>query len=428
VATVGTGRPLRVLQIIHTYYPVAGGSELLFRKIAEGLAARGIEVSVFTSTARSTGDFIASTAETLPAGTENIGGVNVRRFPFRQFSPFARRQMSAVSHLWSTRHWPGYGKLKVLWVGPHLHGLVKSALRFSPDVIAATASPFLPMFRAAQAARRAGRPIALLPCLHPGDRWLVDNPALLGLLRGADAVMALTPYEIQLLRALDVPADRLSLIGGGVEADAAKSARRGLRAQFGIAESEPLVLFCGRKEEAKGVHDVLEAMARLWQQEKPGTLVLVGASTDYSRTHLARMIGRLPSEWRTRVVNRDDVEEDEKWGWYCECDVLAHPSHVESFGLVYLEAWLCGKPVIGGRTGPQSSVISEGHDGFLVKPGEVDELVLRLGRLLYEPDLAVTLGRAGRAKVLNQFTWDVVVDRAEKLYRTLAANYTHAAD
>jgi glycosyltransferase involved in cell wall biosynthesis len=426
VAALRSDRPLRVLQIVHTYHPVIGGSEFLFRKIAEGLVARGIDVSVFTSTARSSGDFIASNAETFPVGTENIGGVNVRRFPFRQLSPVARRGLSAVSHLWSTRHWPGYGMLKVIWVGPHLQDLVRSAVQFSPDVIAATASPFLPMYRAAQAARRAGSPIALMPCLHPGDRWLVDNPALFRLLRTADAVMALTQYEIGLLRALDVPADRLWLIGGGVEADAPKCARRGLRAQFEIPEAEPLVLFCGRKEEGKGVQDVLEAMIRLWQQDRPGTLVLVGASTEYSRTHLARMIGRLPSEWRTRLVIRDDIEEDEKWGWYCECDVLAHPSHVESFGLVYLEAWLCGKPVIGGRTGAQSCVIDEGRDGFLVKPGDVDELVMKLDRLLSEPDLGATFGRVGRAKVLNQFTWDLVVDRAERMFRTLASNHAHA--
>jgi glycosyltransferase involved in cell wall biosynthesis len=321
--------------------------------------------------------------------------------------------------------------LKAMRVGPHLPGLVRSAVRFSPDVIAATPAPCLPLYRAAAAARQIGRPIAIMPCLHPADRWFIDNPALLRLLRTADAVMALTPYEARLLRALEVPANRLWLIGAGVAIDANKSARPGLREQFAIPTAQPIVLFCGRKEERKGIQDVLEAMVRLWQHNGSGTLVLAGASTDYSRTHLARMIGRLPPEWKRRVLVRDDIEEDEKWGWYSECAVLAHPSQVESFGFVYLEAWLSGKPVIGGRTGPQCSVIDEGRDGWLVRPGDVDELTTTLRRVLEEPGFGEALGRAGRAKALSQFTWDAVVDRAAEMYRHLAscrANATNQRD
>jgi glycosyltransferase involved in cell wall biosynthesis len=426
-SSVKSDRPLRVLQVVHDYYPAVGGSELQFRQIAEGLAARGVEVSVFTSTARSTGDFVKPNAETFPAGTENINGVQVRRFPFRQFSPPIRRGLSKFSQLWSSRRWPGYGELKTIWVGPHLPGLVRHAVRWAPDIITATAAPFMPIYRAAKAARRANRPVALMPCLHPGDRWLMDNPALLRLLRRADGIMALTHYEMRLLQALGVDAGRLWLIGNGIAAGAAQCAARGLRARFKIPEAEPVVLFCSRKEEGKGIQDVLEAMVRLWQQNKSGALVLAGASTEFSRTWLARLIDRLPPEWKTRVLIRDDIEEAEKWGWYSECDVFALPSHIDSFGLVYLEAWLCGKPVIGGRTGAQCSVIEEGRDGLLVRLGDVDELAAAIGRVLSEPGLGPALGRAGRAKVLSRYTWDSVVDRAEEMYRRLAAQYRHAS-
>jgi glycosyltransferase involved in cell wall biosynthesis len=316
--------------------------------------------------------------------------------------------------------------LKAIWVGPHLPGIVRSAVRWRPDVIAATAAPFLPLYRAARAARRAEVPIAIMPCLHPADRWVMDNPALIDLLRRADGVMALTPYEMRFLRALDVPAERLFLIGGGVAPDAPMCALRGVRTEFGIPPGEPLVLFCGRKEEGKGIQDLLRAMVRLWERDEPGALVLAGASTEYSRTDLERIIATLPGGWRRRVVVRDDIGEDEKWGWYTECDVLAHPSRVESFGLVYLEAWLCGKPVIGGRTGPQASLIDEGRDGLLVRPGDVEELATQLRRLLFEPGLSAALGRAGREKVLHSFTWDAVVDRAAAMYRQLATNHEHA--
>jgi len=415
-----------VLHVVHDYFPAVGGSELLFQKIGEGLARRGVEIVVFTSTARTTGDFIRSHADTLAAGTENVNGVNVRRFRYRQFAPWARRSLDVASHVWSTNHWPGYGRLKALWVGPHLPGLVRQIVDLSPHLIAATAAPFLPLYKAAQAARRVDVPFVVMPCLHPGDRWLIDNPALLNLLPTADAVMALTPHEMLFLRALEVPADRIRLIGAGVAADAAATAERGLRAKFGIPGDEPIVLFCGRKEEGKGVQHVLEAMVRLWQRGIRAMVVLAGGSTDYSRTYLTRLIGRLPAEWRRRVVIRDDISEAEKWGWYCECDVLAHPSHIESFGIVYLEAWLCGKPVVGGRTGPQMSLIDEGRDGLLVRFGDVEELAMQIGRLLTEPGLAVVLGRAGREKVLQHYTWETIVDRAAELYLSLARGHEHA--
>lgn len=118
---------------------------------------------------------------------------------------------------------------------------------------------------------------------------------------------------------------------------------------------------------------------------------------------------------------RDDVTEAEKWGWYEACDVMAHPSHVESFGLVYLEAWSCGKPVIGGRTGPQAALIEDGVDGYLVKPRSAQELAAAIRRVLDDPERARRLGEAGRQKVLHEDTWDRVVDRAEALYQSLVA-------
>ena len=158
----------------------------------------------FTSTARRSGDFIKAAGQTLPAGRDTVNGLPVHRFGFVEFPPAVRRVMDATSHLWSTRQWPGYGKVKAWWVGPHMRGLVRAAVRLRPNLIAATAAPFLPLWDAARAASLARVPLAIMPCLHPGDRWLGDNPSLVRLLRRADAVMALTVYEKRMLQALCV--------------------------------------------------------------------------------------------------------------------------------------------------------------------------------------------------------------------------------
>jgi glycosyltransferase involved in cell wall biosynthesis len=414
-------RPLRILHIVHDYYPAVGGSEVLFQRVAEGLAERGWEIWTFTSTARRTADFVSSRTDVLPPGIENVNGLPVRRFRFVQFPRPVRRIMDATSHVWSTRKWPGYGRFKAWWVGPHMRGLTRAAAQHRPDVIAATAAPFLPLWHASRAAARAGVPVVLMPCLHPGDPWLMDNPSLLRLLRKADGVMALTTFEKRMLRALEVDASRIAVVGGGVAPNARLDGTSGLRQAHGIPQNEPLVLFCGRKEQSKGVQQVVEAMLRLWQQGMRAHLVLAGGATEFSTHSLRPFIERIPPEWRRRALVRDDVTEAEKWGWYAACDLLAHPSHVESFGLVYLEAWSCAKPVIGGRTGPQAALIDDGTDGLLVDPCNAPELASAIRSLIEDPVRARRFGEAGRQKVLAEHTWERVVDRVAALYESLAA-------
>jgi glycosyltransferase involved in cell wall biosynthesis len=415
---------VRILKITHDYFPAIGGSELVFQRIAEGLVARGEDVWVFTSTARRTSDFIDPHAEGYPPGLESINGVKVRRFRYLRLPPLVRRAVNRSAIRWWSRGWPGYGHAKTAFVGPHLPGLVREAVRLRPDIIVATASPFRPIYLAARAARRAQVPAAIMPCLHPGDNWLLDNPALFSLLRSVDAVLTLTDYERLLLQSLGVPASRLRYLAGGVSAEAAEApADTDLRRRFGFTADEPLVLFLGRKEEHKGVMDVAQAMIALWQAGSTARLVLAGASTPYSEQVLEPFLRELPPQWRSRVVSRTDISEAEKWGWYRECSLLAHPSRVESFGLIYLEAWLFGKPVIGCRSGPVSSLIHHGRDGLLVGYADRDELAAAIARLLDNPEAARAMGQEGRRKTLQNFTWAHVIDRAHAIYRALVEEH-----
>jgi len=238
-------------------------------------------------------------------------------------------------------------------------------------------------------------------------------------------VFTLTRYEGLLLRSLGVVEERVFLLGGGVDEHAPERRERSLRERFGFEPQAPLVLFLGRKEEGKGIRTVVEAMRRLWREGRPGTLVLAGASTDDSRRVLSAWLASLPLESRERILCRDDVDEAEKWGWLAECDLLAHPSAVESFGLVYLEAWAAGRPVIAGRNGPSAALIRHGVDGLLVGHGDVDELAASIARLLDAPAWARQLGEQGRERVRREHTWPRVVDRARVFYQT-AVDRHHA--
>src|SRR5207249_2870716 len=124
MTATGADHRLRVVHVVHDYYPAIGGSERLFQTIAEGLARRGFDSWVVTSTARSIAEFVGNHAEPpiLRAGTEEINGVHVKRLPFAKRSPLVRQSLAALSSLWSSRRLPGYGKLKAFWAGPHIRG------------------------------------------------------------------------------------------------------------------------------------------------------------------------------------------------------------------------------------------------------------------------------------------------------------------
>jgi glycosyltransferase involved in cell wall biosynthesis len=85
-------------------------------------------------------------------------------------------------------------------------------------------------------------------------------------------------------------------------------------------------------------------------------------------------------------------------------DVFASPSGHESFGITFVEAWACGKPVIGTRVGAIPSVIDEGHDGLLVPYGDPHALANAILALLSDPPRGQEMGEARRQKVLAHYT------------------------
>jgi glycosyltransferase involved in cell wall biosynthesis len=98
------------------------------------------------------------------------------------------------------------------------------------------------------------------------------------------------------------------------------------------------------------------------------------------------------------------------------------PSSGEAFGIVYLEAWIAGKPVVGLDLPAVATVIEDGVDGWLVPVDDSMALATVLGRWVDAPHLAREMGAHGRAKVLNRFTVSRVADVAEGVYlRTLRA-------
>ena len=186
-----------------------------------------------------------------------------------------------------------------------------------------------------------------------------------------------------------------------------KEKNREMVARLGL-DGKKVLLTVGRLSERKGQDTVLRAMPTVLR-EAPNAVYLIAGGGAYG-SELRELADSLGIMANVRFLG--EVSQEELPDIYGVCDVFVMPNRVlggndvEGFGIVFLEANACGKPVIGGRSGGVPEAVADGETGLLVdgnSPAAVAEAVLRL---LKNPDLARRLGRAGRERVCRELTWD----------------------
>lgn len=153
-------------------------------------------------------------------------------------------------------------------------------------------------------------------------------------------------------------------------------------------------------EKRKGIDDVLYALASPALRDEKVEYVVVGDGTDRSR------LESLADELRllSKVTFLGAIDAAALKAEFRRCDVFVMPSTQEGFGIVFLEAMACGRPVVASRFGGVPEVVAHGETGLLVDPGDADGLVRALRALMDDPCLRIRLGEAGRRRVEARFT------------------------
>jgi phosphatidyl-myo-inositol dimannoside synthase len=179
-----------------------------------------------------------------------------------------------------------------------------------------------------------------------------------------------------------------------------------------------VVLTVGRwrsDERYKGVDTLITALPKLLPRWPELQLVAVGEGED--------------REWLEDLAEENGVRRHvhflsglsyaELAACYGHCEIFALPSRGEGFGLVYLEAMACGKPVIGGAHGGAPEVIDDGRTGYLVQHGDAIQLATAIETLLVNPEVGLEMGRRGRQRVENEFRFSVFAKSFRKILREL---------
>jgi phosphatidylinositol alpha-1,6-mannosyltransferase len=177
-----------------------------------------------------------------------------------------------------------------------------------------------------------------------------------------------------------------------------------------------VILTVGRwlaAERYKGMDTLITALPRLLTQRPELQLVIAGSGDDRAWLEdLAEQNG----------VNRHvhflaELSYPELAACYSACEIFALPSKGEGFGLVYLEAMACGKPVIGGAHGGAPEIIEDGVTGYLVPHGDPMQLATSLEALLADPTNAKEMGARGKLRVDHEFRFNTFAKALKKILR-----------
>jgi alpha-maltose-1-phosphate synthase len=252
----------------------------------------------------------------------------------------------------------------------------------------------------------------------------------------ADAIIAVsngTKADIQ--RAYpDVDPTRIHVIYNGIDLEQYQYTEdASALVRYGVDTSKPYVLFVGRITRQKGVTHLVDAI-RYLPADTQVVLCAGAPDTPEIAAEMREKVEAAKSAGANVVWIEKMVTKTEAIQLYSHCAVFCCPSVYEPFGIINLEAMACRAPVVASATGGILEVVVEGETGYLV-PFEADpatsfptqpeqfakDLAAKVSALLADPETAKAMGKAGRRRVEEQFSWTAIAAQTVELYQRLIA-------
>ena len=189
------------------------------------------------------------------------------------------------------------------------------------------------------------------------------------------------------------------------------------RNKYDIPQDAKVMLTVARIDAQKNQH-MAARLLRTFRDIEPKThLLIVGNVTNPSYyDELLNIIDREGLGDHVTIVPGIPSNSQELVDAYHAADMLLLSSFHEPFGIVILEAWAAGLPVLASNVGGIPHFVGDGIDGLLFDPNDDDSLVQVFGQLNADGGLAQRLAEAGRAKVCAEYDWDVVTRKLLSIY------------
>ena len=397
-----------------------GGTETVILEISRQQQRAGWSPEIFTS--------MALTKQR----DETIGGVPVKRFPYcYPFFGLSAADKAALDkkggNLLSLSLFNALRREKNVRLF-HAHALkrvggeVRTAARWQkkPFVVSLHGGVFdVPtaelgtMLKPIENKTEWGKPFGALF----GSRRVLDD---------ADFVICVGQSEMEKAKK-QLSHERIAYLPNGV--DCAKFATgdgAAFRAKHGIPSGAFLALNISRIDAQKNQLLALEAFAKLRAQQPNSFLILIGPETqpDYAK-RLRDFIAANNLGDHVKILPGMRNDNPELIQAFHACDVFVLPSMHEPFGIVVLEAWSSGKPVIASRVGGLQALVSDGDTGFFINPNASDaavDLAAKLNRFATEPELKNKIGANGLREAKSKYDWTQIGQQLETLYQRAEEN------
>jgi starch synthase len=257
-------------------------------------------------------------------------------------------------------------------------------------------------------------------------------------LEGADAIVAVSSEMrrdvLSVYPAVDP--ERVQVIYNGIDTEEyAPDPATDVLERYGFDPGRPSVLFVGRITRQKGLTYLLDAALEL---DPAVQLVLCAGAPDSPEigAEIAAKVDRVRSERGGVIWLEEMLPKQEVIQLLSHATVFVCPSIYEPLGIVNLEAMACETAVVATRTGGIPEVVEDGITGLLVpfEPRDdgsrepvdparfVGDFAARVNELIDDPQRAAELGRAGRRRAVEHFSWRTIAEQTVDLYRSLLSS------
>ncbi|KHF44979.1 D-inositol-3-phosphate glycosyltransferase [Saccharomonospora viridis] len=394
----------------------AGGMNVYISQTAVEMARRGVSVEVFTR----------ATSSDQPPAVELAPGVLVRHIPAGPFEPLERGELPSqlcafTSGVLRTEAFqePGYYDLihSHYWLSGQVGWLARD--RWGVPLVH-TAHTLAKVKNAALASGDTPEPRTRVI----GEEQVVAE---------ADRLVVNTDVEAdQLVRLYDADPDAVRTVSPGVDLERFRpGSRAAARAALGVPADAVVLAFAGRIQPLKAPDVLLRATAALVRRD-PGLrrrlVVLVAGGPSGSGLEQPRSLMDLAVELGIDDVTRFLPPQggQDLVNVYRAADVVAVPSHNESFGLVALEAQACGTPVVAARVGGLPVAVDDEVSGLLVPTHDTEDWADALARVALRPEVRAVLSRGAREHA-QRFSWRRTTDALLDIYREAMAAFRGTA-
>ncbi len=388
----------------------AGGMNVYVIELARRMAARGIEVDIFTRATSSLLDPVVSAGDGVRVRHIHAGpfeGLSKGELP-GQLCVFAREVLRAEAS-------QPVGHYDVVHSHYWLSGQVGALARDRWGV------PLVHSMHTMAKVKNAA--LALGDTPEPDARIIGEEQVV----EAADMLIANTELEArQLIDLYDAEPARVEVVHPGVDLDVFRPYDQAtVRAELGLPADAAVLLFAGRIQPLKAPDVLLRAVAELLSQspELRSRLVVpvVGGPSGSGLEHpesLAQLSSELGLDGVVRFV--PPVAQDQLARWCSAATLVAVPSYNESFGLVAAEAQATGTPVVAAAVGGLTTVVRDGHSGLLVDGHEPRAWAAALRRVVEDDALRLRL-EGGALEQARQFSWERTAERTLAVYQQARA-------